>query len=745
MPRRTLHRRTGASVTLARHLASRRLLQRRMHATTPIRFLRRLQLMPEPERGPEAERLSLWEVLERWAEETGAAADGSMLAALADVDFESAPSEMPIEGEPTPVARNQMALPADTSVEPRAQATSRAIERPLDVRLPVQAPGAPSDVHAARPRQAPASRRRFVSPKPPMSLPPVRAIRPADATASRNPESLATAAPQAIDVDPAAPSLASAEPAQSFTRTSSFAPALDVETGLVEMPAERVTTTSPPPVGDAVGDVVSPPRIAARVSETPAPESDRPVRAVEGRPIADTRLVVPPAPVPVPTPGSDDSTTSATDEPFSALAAAISQVIESADRVASEDPPSTSIASKSARRGRVEELPVERPSIAESVSGGPLPQPRPSREQLREIASRRAAPPPEPREREGDRLFLPTDDGVDRSPAAWAARLTQSMRPSPARSAASPVAPAQAFAARSRSTARPPLPATPNMKDVPHSVAVPVRVSQSARRFLKPLVGIDPESVTILQGPLPNQIADTHRADALAVGDDTIVVGTTFVGEMPSDLGLLGHELTHIARERRPRFVPPIARPSRGRPATPAQTTEEGMARRVEAEVVAAARRSTPVTEDARRRDNATRRTSSDRTMSPPAEDAPVSSAPTPLPDVDWGGLPAPWEPLPEWLSTPESTEAGATRPPVPAPQYAVAGLATSIGAPAVVQRADMGRAVDAPEAPAAAPAPAAPADAPAAVAPDLDQLARQVYAVLKRRLEAETRREQMF
>ena len=37
------------------------------------------------------------------------------------------------------------------------------------------------------------------------------------------------------------------------------------------------------------------------------------------------------------------------------------------------------------------------------------------------------------------------------------------------------------------------------------------------------------------------------------------------------------------------------------------------------------------------------------------------------------------------------------------------------------------------------------PADAPKAVAPDLDVLARQVYAVLKRRLEAEMRREQMF
>jgi hypothetical protein len=749
MPRRTLHRRTGASFTLARHLASRRLLQRRMHATTPIRFLRRLHLMPEAEAGFDSGRATLWEILEQWAEHTSVAADESMLAAIADLDAESAPFEIPLEGERTPVARHNMPLPADAPIEPPAQVSRLASERPTDMRQPPQVLGAPSDVQAARSRQAPPARRRFVSPKPPMSLPPVRAIRPADAAANRISESRPVAAPRAMEADPTAPARVSAEPSQSYTRTSSFVPALQDDAAAVETPAERTTTTSPPPVRDAGGDPVSPPRVAARMSETPARVAEA------GRTVNVPGVVAPPPPAAVPQPSAtpEASAPGALDEPFSALAAAISEVIESADRVAIEQPPATPVAARSARRARVEELPVERPSIPETVSPGPPPQPRLSKEQLRQIAARRAAPPPEPRERAADRLFVPTDDGVDRSPAAWAARLAQSMRPSSSRSTAPPVSSAPsgsptrpAPAPRSRSTARPPLPATANVKDVPRSVALPIRVSQSARRFLKPLVGIDPESVTILQGPLPNRIADAHRADALAVGDDTIVVGTTFVGEMPSDLGLLGHELTHIARERRPRFVPPIARPSQGRPTAPAQTTEEGMARRVESAVVAAARNSAPGREDARRRDDARVRTPSDRSMSSNAEDVPViADAPTPLPDVDWGGLPAPWEPLPQWLSAPESTEVAVTRLREQAPQYAVAGLASSVAAPAAVQRAEMGRAIDAPETPGGAPGPAAPADAPAAVAPDLDQLARQVYAVLKRRLEAETRREQMF
>jgi hypothetical protein len=56
-----------------------------------------------------------------------------------------------------------------------------------------------------------------------------------------------------------------------------------------------------------------------------------------------------------------------------------------------------------------------------------------------------------------------------------------------------------------------------------------------------------------------------------------------------------------------------------------------------------------------------------------------------------------------------------------------------------VVQRAEQGRTLEAPVA-AAAPASGPEPDKP--VAPDLDLLARQVYAALKRRLDAERRRQ---
>src|SRR5215468_8188102 len=47
MARRILHHATGASTQLVRHLLAGRALRRRMYATTPIPFLRRLRLIPD--------------------------------------------------------------------------------------------------------------------------------------------------------------------------------------------------------------------------------------------------------------------------------------------------------------------------------------------------------------------------------------------------------------------------------------------------------------------------------------------------------------------------------------------------------------------------------------------------------------------------------------------------------------------------------------------------------------------------
>jgi len=90
----------------------------------------------------------------------------------------------------------------------------------------------------------------------------------------------------------------------------------------------------------------------------------------------------------------------------------------------------------------------------------------------------------------------------------------------------------------------------------------------------------------------------------------------------------------------------------------------------------------------------------------------------------EWGGLPAPWEPLP----MPEFSPPASAAPTMATPSYAD---------DTPVHFADRGRPAEA--SPAAA---AAPHSHDAAPPPDLDTLARRVYDVLKRRLAAERRRE---
>ena len=123
---------------------------------------------------------------------------------------------------------------------------------------------------------------------------------------------------------------------------------------------------------------------------------------------------------------------------------------------------------------------------------------------------------------------------------------------------------------------------------------------------------------------------------------------------------------------------------------------------------------------------------------------APLSSENGSVQRVSWGGLPAPWEPLPGWLAAPS----GSASPQEPAPVERA--LQSESGGPSVAPGPTgtgetMAPARRAPRAaPAAAPARAAgaaPHGAAAPVEPDLDALARQVFGILQRRLAAERRR----
>jgi hypothetical protein len=342
----------------------------------------------------------------------------------------------------------------------------------------------------------------------------------------------------------------------------------------------------------------------------------------------------------------------------------------------------------------------------------------------------------------------------DRSPAAWMERLRadarrrqqqdSEARPSPSApdrtgtvSATPPVRFAPPLA---RTQARPAFPSGSPVsgRTQPTPVAASALVvSEANRRFLRAAVGVDPATVRLSRGQDAGRLTSAYRADAVTIGDD-VALAPGRGDETAEGLGLLAHELTHVARRRDPTAIPPIARPSEQRPgfrpASPGSATdEEALARTVEAQTVRAARmRFAPPVFPARAEVPVAQpfdKQESARTA-PPVEDAPAA------PDRGrWGNLPAPWEPLPDWLAPSRSAEA----PPLPvvtvAPAPPVFTTPPQPGSPAV-HAAETARTLPAPqqrETPAQEQAPAP--------APDIDALARQVYAVLKRRLAAERRR----
>src|SRR5207302_1384785 len=128
--------------------------------------------------------------------------------------------------------------------------------------------------------------------------------------------------------------------------------------------------------------------------------------------------------------------------------------------------------------------------------------------------------------------------------------------------------------------------ASPGAAQVVPSATV-VSIPQSSRRFLEPLVGVDPATVRVLQAP--TGAAETRGADALTLGDD-IVLAAGQAGDSPQALGLLAHELSHVALARgEGNVTPPIAQD----PSTPDRPgeslDEESLARRGEARVISAA------------------------------------------------------------------------------------------------------------------------------------------------------------
>ncbi len=354
-------------------------------------------------------------------------------------------------------------------------------------------------------------------------------------------------------------------------------------------------------------------------------------------------------------------------------------------------------------------------------------------------------------------VAMKTDDNApefDRSPAAWMERLRadarrrqqqdSEARPSPSapdRTGTGSATPPVRFAPPlTRTQVRPAFPSGSPVsgRTQPTPVAASALVvSEANRRFLRAAVGVDPATVRLSRGQDAGRLTSAYRADAVTIGDD-VALAPGRGDDTAEDLGLLAHELTHVARRRDPTAIPPIARPSEQRPgfrpASPGPATdEEALARTVEAQTVRAARMrfAPPITPGSAGSVAARPVNKPDGAQAAsPVEETPVA------PDRErWGNLPAPWEPLPAWLAPSRSVEA----PPLPVVTVAPAPPAFTTppqpGAP-VVYAAETARTLPAPQ----------QRETPAqertqTPAPDIDALARQVYAVLKRRLAAERRR----
>jgi hypothetical protein len=286
-------------------------------------------------------------------------------------------------------------------------------------------------------------------------------------------------------------------------------------------------------------------------------------------------------------------------------------------------------------------------------------------------------------------------------------------------------------------------------------------MDEPTRRFVAPLVGIDPATVRIRRDPVAQATAAAHDADAITSGD-VIALGAGHPEGEPETTALIAHELVHVARRRDARFVPPILRqapPERALPgsapvpgASPAAeevdnaplgtsftaarigapgpipdvstvAPEEQLAREVERAVLPLAR---------------ARRVAPGRQMesvaAPPVAQEPTPPRETQRPRADdrWGGLPAPWEPMPAWLVSP---------PPAGPPPGRLGGGGSTPPPGNGVMRAESGRPAAEAAVAAQPAAPAAPGTQQTPAPPDLDALAQQVFAIVKQRLAAERQR----
>lgn len=303
------------------------------------------------------------------------------------------------------------------------------------------------------------------------------------------------------------------------------------------------------------------------------------------------------------------------------------------------------------------------------------------------------------------------------------------------------------------------VPSHPSQQRELQSPDMTTPLSTATRRFLRPLVGIDPASVRVHRGPAADRITTAYAADAMTVGND-VLLAPGHADDTPETLGLLAHEFTHVARQRQPHFIPPLVHtlPQRTEQehlgSVPSENNEEDIAQQMEAQVQHAARawidrgrrsptpvettqaNPMPAPSDAVTLPEVTATTRYDAVPHLPSSGDGTSPQAQP-PATRWGQLPAPWEPLPEWATTPHQETITSVQEPHGQHQASSASPAPETA----IQRAARGRTIHE-NTSAATEASSSASERTQQPEADLDALARQVYSVLRRRLAAERQRQ---
>ncbi len=485
------------------------------------------------------------------------------------------------------------------------------------------------------------------------------------------------------------------------------------------VPAPLATTGPEGEPNERLAALVQPPPTPVPALATDAPPlphpHEQPVVAVVEQGTPDLLLAPPPTQVAQPTPGS-------TPVPPVRVAVPVQAVPEPVDEqepflvsepstvptepeppLAPSQPPPTAPTQRS-RRGRFEESSI-RTGSSTPTSAQPAPTQRGG--EPKTAAELFSTPAPERTSLDWGRLLFEATGPQPRRPAP-APRTP----PVPAPLAVTPSPTVAANEPESTAT-------LPRQEAVAgtRTMPPPPPLAESTRRFLQPLVGIDPVDVAVHRGAAADEVAAQHQADAVTIGEEVFLSAGNDDERDPATRALIAHELTHVVRRRQPRFVPPITSdlPTGGE-------SEEAVARTVEARV---------------RRD-AQALDAQPNPSEPPSPAVVPQTSPAQEPG-DWGGLPAPWEPMPSWFA--DSWSAPPASPAPGGPTEPAPTFAPAAESPPVVARAALNRAVEDAAPPPAAPAPAQQGNQQELPPQDVDALARQVYAVLRQRLAAERRR----